>query len=110
MRELACGAGFPAKLERAPAAGAPVAGRWYSEAMGHLTPISALRFLTLAITVLLVVALFLPRNSFAMGFLVGVAVGLSIGVQTMVWNKQLQWHDRSDSSDTIRLNLNRSQG
>jgi hypothetical protein len=89
--------------------GAPVAGRWYTEAMALLRPISALRLLTLAVTILLVTALFLSEGSFSVGFLLGAAVGLSIGVQAMVWNKQLQWHDEADRSDTIQMNPNQPQ-
>jgi len=71
-----------------------------------LRPVSALRFLTLAVTVLLVTALFLEKGPFWLGFILGMAAGLSIAVQAMVWNKQLQWLDEPDRGDTIQMNLN----
>lgn len=58
-----------------------------------LRPISALRFLSLAVTILLLTLLFLSKASGLPGFLVGVAAGLSIGLQTIVWNKQLHWNE-----------------
>jgi len=77
--------------------------------MALLKPISALRLLTLAVTILLVAAFFLPKGSFSVAFLLGSATGLSIGVQVIVWNRQLQWHDETHRSDTIQMNLNQPQ-
>jgi hypothetical protein len=74
-----------------------------------LKPILALRFFTVAVTILLAVLFLLPKGSGATGFLVGIAIGLSVGVQTMVWNRQLRWHDEDNRGETIRLNLTQQE-
>jgi ABC-type lipoprotein release transport system permease subunit len=77
--------------------------------MERTKTISALRFLTLGMTILLVALLFLSKGSGLVEFLLGVATGLSIGVQTMVWNKQLQWHREPERNDTVQLGLTESR-
>jgi hypothetical protein len=71
-----------------------------------LKPITGLRILTLSVTILLIAVLFvLPRGSAFPAFLVGAAIGLSIGAQTMIWNRQLQWHDEAGGGDNISMKL-----
>ena len=72
--------------------------------MSLLRPTSALRLLTLAVTILLVAALFVPKGTFSVGFLLGAAIGVNICVQAMTWNRQLHWHDEAQRSDTIPRN------
>jgi inner membrane protein involved in colicin E2 resistance len=66
-----------------------------------LQPITALRVLTLTVTILLIAVLFLvlPKGSLAASFLLGAAIGLSIGVQTMVWNKKMDWQDKGSRQE-----------
>ncbi len=74
-----------------------------------LQPISALRILTAAITVLLAAVLFLPKGSGVAGFLIGAGAGLSIGVQTIVWSRSLRWDDDTDRGEMIRIDVNQQQ-
>jgi hypothetical protein len=69
-----------------------------------IKPITALRVLTLMVTILLiaVLLLLLPKNSFAPAFLLGAAIGLSVGVQTMVWSKQLQWRNEPGPPSSLQ--------
>ncbi|HKE27221.1 MAG TPA: hypothetical protein VKB88_32925 [Bryobacteraceae bacterium] len=75
-----------------------------------LKPIFGLRLLTVAVTILLIAMLFLlPKSSPALGFLVGAAIGLSVGVQTIVWSRQLRWRDNESRGGTIQMNLTQQQ-
>jgi hypothetical protein len=75
-----------------------------------LKPIFALRLFTLAATILLIAVLFLfPKDSGAPGFLLRTAIGLSVGVQTMVWNRQLRWRNQEERLRTMQLILAQPQ-
>ncbi|HUE05611.1 MAG TPA: hypothetical protein VMR62_39075 [Bryobacteraceae bacterium] len=77
--------------------------------MRLLRPIAGLRILTVGVTLLLAAVLFLAKGSPLVDFLIGAALGLSIGVQTMVWNTQLEWHDKDPGSGAAQVNFSHPQ-
>ncbi|MBZ5585291.1 MAG: hypothetical protein LAQ30_24425 [Acidobacteriia bacterium] len=77
--------------------------------MWLLKPVVALRVLTLSSTILLVSAIFLPKASFAAGFVVGLALVFGIAVQKIVWNSSLHWSEKPERGETIQMNLAQPQ-
>ena len=66
--------------------------------MQLIRPVTALRLLSLLVTLLLLAIAFLPRTHFATALLLGGALGLSIGVQAMAWDKRLE-RAKAEESD-----------
>jgi hypothetical protein len=68
-----------------------------------LKPIAALRLLAVLVTAALAAALFMPKGSAAASFLIGAALGLNVGVLVMLWQSDLEWHEKSEPDETIHI-------
>ncbi|MGI8745853.1 MAG: hypothetical protein ACR2NN_25405 [Bryobacteraceae bacterium] len=65
----------------------------------------ALRILSTALTVLLILANWKAAGPFWFTFILGAACGLSVGVSAIVWRKQLHWVDHKIYPIPASLNL-----
>jgi hypothetical protein len=68
-------------------------------------PLLGLRILSTLVTVLLVVAVILVKQSFWVDFLIGAATGLSVVASLLAWSGEIQsGEERSPESPGLGLN------
>ncbi len=73
--------------------------------MALMSPLTGLRIFAAVITLVLVLALLLPKG--ATDFLLGLGVGLSVGLQACAWNKEFACREERDSGETVQMNPGR---
>jgi hypothetical protein len=71
--------------------------------MALMSPLTGLRIFAAAITLVLVLALLLPKG--ATDFLLGLGIGLSVGLHACAWNKELACREKRDCGETVQMNL-----
>ncbi len=71
-------------------------------------PVLGLRFLSTLVTILLVVAVIVVKQSFWVDFLIGAATGLSAGASVVAWAGDFQSFEEHPPESPI-LDLNQPQ-